>query len=304
MKRVLLTGASGFIGRHCLLPLQAAGYEIHAVFSSHSLAEEYPQVNWHRANLLDGDKVHTLVTQIKPSHLLHLAWDVTPGKYWTSPHNLQWVQAGLDLLQAFVENDGQRVVMAGSCAEYDWNYGYCSENITPLAPTTFYGTCKHALQTVAMAFAQQSNISFAWGRLFYLFGPFEYPTRLVPAVLCSLLANKVALCSPGNQIRDFLYVQDVANALIALLNSAVTGPVNIASGQPVKVKEIVEILATQLDRPELVRLGALPAPSNEPHLLVADVRRLSQQVGWKPQYNLETGLANTIEWWSAHQSEG
>jgi nucleoside-diphosphate-sugar epimerase len=109
--------------------------------------------------------------------------------------------------------------------------------------------------------------------------------------------DEPALCSHGEQIRDFLYVKDVAGAFVALLESEVTGPVNIGSGQPVTLKNLVHGVAEILDRRDLVRLAVLPSPADEPPLLVADTVRLRDEVGWRPEYGLRSGLEETVEWW-------
>ena len=158
MKRVLVTGATGFIGRHSLAGLLAADYEVHAVTLEPPLVDP-SSVVWHRADLLDTHHIPDLLATVRPSHLLHFAWYATPGRYWIAPENLQWVQASLGLLQAFTHAGGRRVVMAGTCAEYDWNYGFCSEAITPLAPRTLYGVCKHALQMMLTSYARDKQLS-------------------------------------------------------------------------------------------------------------------------------------------------
>jgi nucleoside-diphosphate-sugar epimerase len=296
MKRVLLTGATGFIGRHCLPLLLERGYEVHAV-SSASPVESPPDVRWYQVDLLDLALASTLVAEVQPTHLLHLAWLTTPGKYWTSPQNLRWVQASLELLQAFARCGGRRVVMAGTCAEYDWEYGYCSEKTTPLRPTTLYGTCKHSLQMTLEAFADQTGLSSAWGRIFFLYGPYEHPDRLVSSVVRALLQGQPARCTHGNQIRDFLYVEDVADAFVALLESDNRGAVNIASGYPVVLKDVVWKIADKLDRRDLIQLGAVAAPASEPPLIVGDARLLKGGVGWLPKFDLDSGVEQTLDWW-------
>ncbi|MBI2267302.1 MAG: NAD(P)-dependent oxidoreductase [Armatimonadetes bacterium] len=296
MKKVLVTGAAGFIGRHSLPFLSSLGYEIHAVTSRQNATPE-GEAHWHVTDLLDPHQVDALFAEVQPTHLLHLAWYTAHGKYWTSPENLKWAQAGIQLFRSFVQNGGRRVVSAGTCAEYDWRYGYCSEGVTPLAPATLYGTCKHALEHILASASLAHNVSMAWGRVFFLFGPHEPPGRLVPSVIRSLLAGDPALSSHGGQIRDFLHVRDVAEAFVSLLESEVTGPVNIASGKPVTLREVIHKIADRLCRPDLVRLGSLPARPDDPDLLLADVRRLTREVGWMPRHTLDEGLEETIAWW-------
>jgi nucleoside-diphosphate-sugar epimerase len=285
--------------------LNAAGYEVHATTTNDAPGHETPKgMYWHQVDLLESGQVAQLVSEVQPTHLLHFAWCRTlPGKFWTDADNFRWVQASLALLQEFAANGGQRAVLAGTCAEYDWNYGYCSEAHTPLRPATLYGTCKHSLQLLLDAFAAQTGVNAAWGRLFFLYGPHEYSNRLVASVIRSLLQGVPARCSSGEQIRDFLHIEDAAAAFVALLESEVSGPVNIASGQPIAVKDVALKIGELLQRRDLIQLGALPAAPGEPPLLVADVRRLHDEVGWAAQYNLESGLSQTINWWQRRLEE-
>ena len=297
MKKVVLTGAGGFIGAHCLNALVDKGFEVHAV-SSKGRYNDYPQqVTWHHADLHNAEHILRLMAEVRPEYLLHLAWDVTHGVYWSSLDNLRWVKAGLSLLQAFIDAGGRRSLMVGSCAEYDWNYGYCTEGLTPLKPATLYGTCKDALQKIVTAASRESGISSAWGRLFYLYGPGEHEGRLVPAVIKALLQSEEALCTQGDQIRDYLYVKDAAGALLALLESEVEGPVNIAAGRPIVLRDLIEEAAREVGRPDLVRLGALAAGKDDPPLLLANTCRLNEEVGWLPAYSIQEGLKETVAWW-------
>jgi nucleoside-diphosphate-sugar epimerase len=300
MKRsVLITGASGFIGRHCLNVLGAAGYEVHAV-TSRGVVPHATTCEWHQADLLRSSDISRVIEVVKPSHLLHFAWYAVPGQYPSSPENLRWSTSTMQLLAAFANAGGSRAVFAGSCFEYDFGYGYCVEDLTPSNPATFYGVCKNAAREVVAGFHRQFGLSAAWGRIFHLFGPHETPGRLVPAVAAALLKGEPARCTEGRQIRDFLYVEDVAEAFVALLTSDVCGTVNIGSGEPISLRHLVSSLATIIGAPRMVEFGAFPSRPGDPPLLVPDVRRLREEVGWHPRVSLDEGLERTAAWWREH----
>lgn len=294
MKKVLLTGASGFLGRHCLPLLESRGYEVHAV-TSHQPQQSRLPVCWHKADLLIPGRATELIAKVSPDYLLHFAWYTVPGKYWESMENLRWVQASLELLRAFSEIQGKRVVMAGSCAEYDWTKEECCERDTALLPATLYGVCKNALQSILFRSSRQAGLSSAWGRIFFMYGPGEPASRLVSSVIIALLRGAMAQCTNGLQVLDFLHVEDAASAFVDLLESDVQGPVNIASGAPLSVKFIVERIAQKMDRADSIRFGGL-APSAGPSRLFANIQRLRGEVGWSPRTSLDKGLDQMIAW--------
>ena len=187
--------------------------------------------------------------------------------------------------------------MIGTCFEYDWSKPILSEHTTPLVPRSVYAICKKALFELTTLFSSTAGLEAAWARPFFMYGPREDPRRLVADVIRSLLHDNEARCRHGQQLRDYQYVGDVADALAALLDSSVTGPVNIGTGQAVAVSDIVLTIADRLDRRRLVRLGALEAPKDDPPRIEADVRRLSEEVGWHSTTTLEEGLDLTIHWW-------
>jgi nucleoside-diphosphate-sugar epimerase len=296
VKRVLVTGATGFIGRHCLQPLLENGYDVLALGNRDHPDSTTPRgLSWHRVDLLDEAATASLMGRIRPTHLLHLAWYAEPNRFWTALENLSWVAATARLLQLFGRSGGERAVLAGSCAEYQWRYGLCSEEFTPCEPATLYGACKHGAHVVFDAWSRQTGISGAWGRIFFLYGPHEHPTRLVRSVITDLLKNRPARCTEGSQRRDFLHVQDVAAAFVALLGNQVSGAVNIASGTPTPVREVVWRIADQLGRRDLVQLGTIDPGAQAP-VVYADVTRLRNEVGFAPRYDLDSGIAQTIEW--------
>jgi nucleoside-diphosphate-sugar epimerase len=303
MKRVLITGATGCVGRQVVPGLLARGWDVHAIVRRDP-PTDISDVTWHRADLLDRQETERAVRAARASHLLHLAWYIAPGKWAAAPENFDWVTASMTLLRSFTAHGGCRVVTAGSCLEYDWAYGYCSEDRTPRAPRTTYGVCKNALQMLTAAMAGiNPELSSAWGRIFFLYGPHEHPDRLVASAVRSLLAGKPALCSHGRQIRDYLYVQDVADAFVELLESDVAGPINVASGRPIALKDIVERIGQMLGRPELVRLGAIPQAATDVPLVVADMTAAFERLRWRPAHTIDQGLEKTIGWWRERMAQ-
>lgn len=295
-RRVLVTGATGCVGRHVLPLLVERGWDVVAV-QSRRVAPEVAGVQWVQGDLLDPGDIRRIVDAARASHLLHLAWYIAPGKWAAAPENFLWVRAGLELAMAFKSAGGSRMVTAGSCLEYDWNAGVCVEDSTPLAPHTTYGTCKHALQLLTSALLSEPGTSSAWGRIFFLYGPYEHPDRLVASVIRSVLAGQPARTSHGRQIRDYLYVADVADAFVRLLESQVTGPINIASGARIALKDIVTRIGALTGRPDLIQIGAIPQAATDTPVVVADVTRLNSKLAWTPAWDLDTGLRATIDWW-------
>jgi nucleoside-diphosphate-sugar epimerase len=300
-RRVLLTGASGFIGRHALAPLLERGFEVHAVTSRDAPPPQAPgDVTWHRADLLLPGTHDALLQAAAPTHLLHLAWYAEHGRFWTSTENLRWTAATIELVRAFGERGGRRAVLAGSCAEYRWGEdGSCVEGVTALAPATLYGTAKNATRAVLEAAAPELGIEFAWGRVFFLYGPGEARGRLVAAVARALVAGERAPAGDGTQVRDFMHVADVAAAFAALLDSGVTAAVNVASGEARPLLDVIAAIGTATGRTDLLDIGAFAPRPGDPAVLVADVARLRDEVGFVPAIGLAEGIRRTVDWWRA-----
>lgn len=293
LMKVLVTGGSGFIGRRCIMQLVNKGYEVHAFSSSNRISTS--EVKWYQVDLLDTMRVRTIVRDIKPSHLIHFAWFTKPGVYWNSSENLKWVQASFSLIQAFAEYNGKRFLAAGTCAEYDWSHELCNEFETPCRPSTLYGAAKLSTSLLLDAWSKDVGLSCAWGRIFSLYGPQEDLSRVVGYVTSSLLCDEPALCTQGEQVRDFMYVEDVAAGFVALLESEITGAINIASGKGISLKSLILEIAHRLGKQDLVRFGAVPSRLDEPTKLIADVSRLKKELNFKPNFSLEMGIELVIE---------
>lgn len=296
MKNVLLTGADGFIGRRCIPRLVALGYGVHAV-SRNPVTSEDKNVVWHRIDLLDSRETAALIKKERPEGVLHLAWYTKHEDFWSSPENLKWVEASTALVRAFAEHGGKRFVGCGTVGEYEWGHGNCIEDVTPSRPGTLYGSCKIAFKTVLDGMSLSGDLSTAWGRVFFLYGPNEAPNRLVASVIRSILQGEPARCSHGNQIRDYLHVDDVADGLTCLFGSSFQGTMNVSSGVPLALKDIINRIGEKLNRPDLIELGARDAPDGEAPVLVGDNRRLLEHTNWSPGHTLDSGLEDAIRWW-------
>jgi len=290
---VLITGPTGFIGRHCLDRLLIEDCEIHAV-NRHGSASGGDRVRWHKADLRRPAEARGLVAAIRPSHLLHLAWEATPRIYSGSPENLRWLQAGLAMVAAFGDAGGQRFVGAGSSAEYESGHEQCTEDLTPIRPSTIYGKCKAACWLGIEATAQHHGFLAAWGRIFLPYGPGDPAGRLVPSVLAALDRQQPVETTHGRQLRDFIYAPDAADLLIRLLFSSESGCFNIGSGCATTIRWVIEYLADRRGGREHLRLGAIEPPAGEPPVLVADMTRVRARLGWSAPTSIEAGLDRVL----------
>jgi nucleoside-diphosphate-sugar epimerase len=290
VSRIVVTGASGFVGRAALMPLVATGHEVHVLSRSGGAV---PGCQVHAIDLLASDPAR-LLADIAPSHALHLAWYAEPGKFWHAPENLDWVEASLRLVRGFAAAGGRRLTLAGSCAEYDWSAVRLDEAGTPLRPATLYGAAKAGLFNLLMAAAPGLGLSLAWGRIFFPYGPDERGGRLLADVVDAVRAGRRVATTDGGQRRDFMHVEDVAAALVALLLSPVMGAVNIASGSARPLREIIGRAASLAGDAGLIDWGARARQPGEPEVMEAATTRLFGELGFVPRWTLETGLADMV----------
>lgn len=285
--KVLLTGGSGFLGKHVLHHLLEQGHEV-VVLGRHP-PDAAQRCSWQTVDLLSCQDLAPVLEKHRASHLLHLAWYAEHGAYWQSPLNLRWVDASMRLLQAFAAQGGRHAVMAGSCAEYDWSHGYLRESSTPLIPASLYGTAKDATRRLAQAWCCLAGLSLAWAHIFYPFGPGEAPGRMLPSLIEVFRGRAPAFGVNAAAYRGLLPVQDAARALVHLLVQGCQGRFNICSGQPVAVEEVVRRLAQlcEADPASVLRLKSVRP--DDPYLLVGDNQRLLA-TGWRPAQTLQQGL--------------
>lgn len=297
MIKVLVTGASGFIGSSVLKVLRTKSFEIHAVGNA-TIGKSTETVMWHKVNLLDEPEVSSLFARIRPDYLIQLAWCTGQGSYWTDPSNLEWITANLNIAKHFVAQGGKRCLFAGTSAEYDWSSNEpLNENATRLTPHLLYGGCKLGLYWALRRYFTQEKISFVWTRFFNPFGEGEDSKRLVPKTCLSLLSGKQLQFDAALSLRDFLHVEDVAEASVHLLLSEADGAVNVGSGVAITVKEVVSTIARYynlLDNVTFAPFIGSPVPDDA---IVADTTRLNIEYGWVPVKTFTERMSHTCEWW-------
>lgn len=269
MVHVLLTGAGGFVGRQILRSLRARGHRVTAVLRPGSeLPEGYeadsiletPDVFSERsswwANALSG--VDTII---------HAAWYVEPGKYLDSPKNLDCVSGTLDMVRGAVAAGVRHFIGIGTCVEYRLP----GDNLDidhPLEPATLYAASKLSLFHMLGQYLAKTDTRFSWCRLFYLFGEGEYPARLMPYVRNQLERGETVKLSAGTQVRDFLDVREAGSMIAQVVDTGQTGPINICSGNPVTIRQLVEGIADEYGRRDLLEFGTAAIHPSDPAVVV------------------------------------
>lgn len=301
---VLVTGAAGFVGSQVVRQLVASGSDVAALVRPDSPRQRLRglegKVQFLEADLADTEAIAAQLASMRPIRCIHAGWYAEPGKYLDSPQNLDSLRSSLALLEELGKAGCKHVVGVGTCFEYEMGSTPLKED-SPTKPFTLYAAAKLAFHVVAAQRATQLGMGLAWARLFYLYGPFEDERRLVPATIKALSVGQEFKTTSGEQIRDYLHIEDVASGLVALSVHGATGAFNVCSGEPVTIAGLMQTLGELLGRPELIRRGALPNRDWDPLYVCGDNHRLRTEGHWSPRYQLREGLAQTIEWWKEAQ---
>ena len=266
---ILLTGATGFVGRQVLRGLAQRGCRVRAVVRQGKQIAASPAID----SVVASPDIFTESTAwwIEACRgvdtVIHTAWYAEPGRYLESPKNADCLSGTLNLALGAAQAKVHRFVGIGSCFEYDLGAGHLTVD-TPLKPSTPYARAKAAAFQQLSQLLPQSGVEFAWCRLFYLYGEGEDERRLVPYLRTKLKAGEPAELSSGTQIRDFLEVSEAGRLIAEAALGTIQGPVNICSGAGITVRALAEQIADEYGRRDLLRFGARPDNLVDPPVVV------------------------------------
>lgn len=258
MTRVLITGANGFVGRQIIRSLDMKDIDLISIVreGKESTVSNFKNVkkiitskdlfaedeSWWEEQCKDVDIV------------IHTAWYVETGKYQNSSKNIDCLIGSLKLAKGAVKAGVSRFLGLGTCAEYDQSQGVLTID-TPLKPLTTYAVAKASLFTTLSQWLPRESISFAWIRLFYLYGEGEDQKRLVPYVRSQILQGDFVDLTSGKQVRDFMDVAEAGKKIAGISLTNQIGPINLCSGIPITVRQFVEKIADEYGRKDLLRFG-------------------------------------------------
>jgi dTDP-6-deoxy-L-talose 4-dehydrogenase (NAD+) len=291
---ILLTGPTGFIGSAFARLALERGHRVGGlVIPGETIPQGLAgreQLSWFRGTLETAPWAE--IGPFAPEVCVHTAWITTPGVYLESPENEKFRDASADFLRRIRACGTNHIVGLGTCVEYQITDQPLSEELTPLEPTTTYARCKNELRLRLEAEAAAEGFGFCWGRVFYPYGPGEHPSRLCSSILQKLSAAETITLRTPASTKDYIFIEDLAAALLTVVEKRFRGTINLGTGQGVSVGEIARRLGALLGRAQLVQEAVVPAADPFP-FVVADAGKL-KSLGWSQAVSLEDGLSRLV----------
>ena len=275
--RIFVTGASGFIGSEFCRQARAVGHELLPLQRPHCL-DNLP---------------HEAIKLFSPETVVHCAWIATPGVYLDSPENFVLQKQSSDLFQWLLSIGVRCFIGCGTCAEYAESTAPLDEDRSALGPASPYARAKHALHKELEKLAGNYSVALAWARIFYPYGPSEHPDRLISSLLRGYkTGNRYSVRSP-DAVRDYVHVEDVASALLALVGTQASGSFNIGTGVGVALGALDSMVASLVANKHLADPEDGVSKNCLRDQVVASVDKL-RSLGWKPSYKLSSGLSSYL----------
>jgi len=307
--RAFITGASGFLGSYLTRLLVSRGEAVAILQRPESdlwrIKDVLPEVTQIEGNLLALAKIKKQFVEFAPDTVFHLAWFGVGNRYRNDELQVkQNLYGSLDLLRLVQDSGCRTFVGLGSQAEYGPQQRVLDEN-APTNPTTLYGTVKFCTYLLTRQLATESELRFAWLRLFSSYGPKDNPDWMIPYLIGCLLRDERPALTRGEQRWDYVYVADAAEAIyLTALSETAEGVFNLGSGQAYSVRSIVEQIRDLINPALPLVFGDRPYRPDQVMHLQADIRKLLVATGWHPRTQLADGLRETVEWHLSHIGVG
>jgi nucleoside-diphosphate-sugar epimerase len=302
MTKVLVTGATGFVGACLTRRLVDAGYDVHLFTRRESdrwrITDLLGRVREHDVDLRDRSSVEKAVNVISPNIICHLA---TYGGFASQRESTAIYEVNflgtVNLLRACEQTGFDLFINTGSSSEYGIKSQPMRENDF-LEPVGDYGVSKAATALFCSAEARGKDLPVVTLRLFSPFGPWDDPKRLIPLVIKNFLRGEIPRLSTPTSVRDYVFIDDVVNSYLRLIeNPYMRGEIfNIGSGQQYAIGDVVRQIAALIGTDVVPRWGTASPQRKEPACWVADRAKAEQLLGWRPETSLHAGLEKTITW--------
>jgi nucleoside-diphosphate-sugar epimerase len=292
--KILLTGATGFIGANFLRQALVRGHQVAGLVAPgkvlpSDLASQ-KNLTWLHGKLADAP--WSSIDEFGADVCVHTAWVTTPGVYVESPENFRFLEESLKFLRRMREGGTEQIVGLGTCVEYQIGREVLSEDKTALSADTPYARCKNDLRLALEAEAKAGGLTFAWTRVFYPYGPGEHPARLCSSLIQKLGRGEKVILKTPDSTKDYIYIADLAAALLTVVEKKFHGTINLGTGMGVTVREIAQTIAGLLGKSGLVE-EISPAEKDPLGYVVADAGKL-KGLGWKPGHTLKQGLEELV----------
>jgi nucleoside-diphosphate-sugar epimerase len=290
MEKLLITGASGFLGLAALNELAACGkYDIYAVTTGRRTVKFPVEVHVVVANLLNREQSRKVICETSPDIMLHLAWELSEPGYLKSDTNLIWLEESLFLLRTFAESGGKYFAFAGSSAEYGHNSGFSEINTSP--EVSLYGNCKNSFHNSAIKYCADNNIGYANLRYFPVLGSGMRTNTAVASAIVTFLRSEKFVCKAPYNVWDFVSINDAAKATTEVIAQKYRGTVNIASGIPRIMGEVFTTIAKKMRSEHLL---SLDYSNTKSEILTANTEILNNVIGYKCSDNFSDTLDGLI----------
>ncbi|HTL56948.1 MAG TPA: NAD(P)-dependent oxidoreductase [Candidatus Limnocylindrales bacterium] len=292
--KILLTGPTGFVGSTFIRLALKRNHQVAGLIIPTepipSTLPSTPALIWLRGTLETASWPE--IASFKPDVCVHTAWITTPGIYLESPENEKFRDASFQFLSKVLDMGVRHVLALGTCIEYQIQDRPLAEDSTPIAPTSTYARCKDELRRALEAETKTRDFSFCWGRVFYPYGPGEHPSRLCSSIIQKLRQGEKIILKTPHSLKDYIYIEDLAEALLTVMEKGFRGNINLATGEGTTVIAIARALAELMGNPDLIEDAAKPERDPFP-FVVADATRL-KSLGWRPKVAIQEGLRRLV----------